>query len=264
MFLHLCKLKVSKIRGLIVDDEPLARDRIREMLKEHPDIEVIGEARNGREAIDSVVSHNPDLVFLDIQMPDLDGFDVLQNLNVEHLPVIIFVTAYDQHALRAFDAHAVDYLTKPFDRKRFAEAVDQAKIYLKGAKEPDTARILSMLQEIRASERYLERFAIKNGEKVFFVRAEDVDAIEAQGNYVRLNLGNSSHLLRDTLNNIESQINPRQFVRIHRRTIVNIDRVKEVQTWARGEYRVVLFTGAHYTLSRGYRQHFENVIKLGS
>jgi len=261
---RLCKLKVSKIRALIIDDEPLARDRIREMLKEHPEIEVIGEARNGREAIDSVVSHDPDLVFLDIQMPDLDGFDVLQNLNVEQLPVIIFVTAYDQHALRAFDAHAVDYLTKPFDRKRFAEAIDQAKIYLKGAKEPDTARILSMLQEIRASERYLERFAIKNGEKVFFVRAEDVDAIEAQGNYVRLSLANSaSHLLRDTLNNIESQINPRQFVRIHRRTIVNIDRVKEVQTWARGEYRVVLFTGAHYTLSRGYRQHFENFIKLG-
>ncbi|HET9711878.1 MAG TPA: LytTR family DNA-binding domain-containing protein [Pyrinomonadaceae bacterium] len=255
---------MSKIRALIVDDEPLARDRIREMLKEHPEIEVIGEARNGREAIDSVVSHNPDLVFLDVQMPDFDGFDVLQNLNVEQLPVVIFVTAYDQHALRAFDAHAVDYLTKPFDRKRFAEAVDQAKVYLKGTKEPDTARILSMLQELRAGGSYLERFAIKNGEKVFFVRAEDVDAIEAQGNYVRLSLGNSSHLLRDTLNNIESQINPRRFVRIHRRTIVNIDRIKEVQTWARGEYRVVLFTGAHYTLSRGYRQHFENFIKLGS
>jgi two-component system, LytTR family, response regulator len=253
-----------RIKALIVDDEPLARDRIREMLKEHPEIEVIGEARNGREAIDSVVNQHPDLVFLDVQMPDLDGFDVLQNLNVEKLPLIIFVTAYDHHALRAFDVHAVDYLTKPFDRKRFAEAVDQAKVFIKGAKEPDTARILSMLQELRASARYLERFAIKNGEKVFFVRAEDVDAIEAQGNYVRLSLANSSHLLRDTLNNIESQINPRRFVRIHRRTIVNIDRVKEVQTWARGEYRVVLSTGAHYTLSRGYRQHFENFIKLGS
>ena len=115
-----------QIKALIVDDEPLARDRIREMLKEHPEIEVIGEARNGREAIDSVVNHNPDLVFLDVQMPDLDGFDVLQHLNVEQLPVIIFVTAYDQHALRAFDVHAVDYLTKPFDRKRFAEAVTQA------------------------------------------------------------------------------------------------------------------------------------------
>jgi len=253
-----------RIKALIVDDEPLARDRIREMLKEHPEVEVIAEARNGQEAIDAIASQNPDLVFLDVQMPDLDGFSVLQNLDVQKIPLIIFVTAYDQRALRAFDVHAVDYLTKPFDRNRFAEAIDHAKVYMKGTKEPDTARILSMLQEIRAGERYLERFAVKNGETVFFVRAEDVDAIEAQGNYVRLSLAGSSHLLRDTLNNVESQINPRMFVRIHRRTIVNIDRVKEVQTWARGEYRVVLFTGAHYTLSRGYRQHFEKLIKLGS
>ena len=251
-----------RIRALIVDDEPLARDRIRELLKEHAEIEVIGEARNGREAIEVVMNQIPDLVFLDVQMPDLDGFDVLRNLNVKQLPVIIFVTAYDQYALRAFDVHAVDYLTKPFDRKRFAEAVDHAKVFMKGAREPDTARILNMLQELRGSVRYLERFAVKHGETIFFVRAEDVDAIEAQGNYVRLSLANSSHLLRDTLNNIESQVNPRKFVRIHRRTIVNIDRVKEVQTWARGEYRVVLITGAHYTLSRGYRQHFENFIKL--
>ena len=251
------------INALIVDDEPLARDRIRELLKEHPEIAVIGEARNGREAIDSIATLGPDLVFLDVQMPDLDGFDVLQNLQVEKMPLIIFVTAYDQHALRAFDVHAVDYLTKPFDRKRFAEAVEHAKVFMKGAKEPDTARILSMLQELRTGARYLERFAVKNGETVFFVRAADVDAIEAQGNYVRLSVAKSSHLLRDTLNNIESQINPRRFVRIHRRTIVNIDRVKEVQTWARGEYRVVLFTGACYTLSRTYRQHFEKFIKLG-
>jgi len=251
-----------RIKALIVDDEPLARDRIRELLKEHPEVEVIGEARNGQEAIAAVANHNPDLVFLDVQMPDLDGFDVLRTLDVERLPVIIFVTAYDQYALRAFDVHAVDYLTKPFDRERFARAVDQAKVFMKGAKEPDTARILNMLQELRAGTKYLERFAIKNGETLFFVRAEDVDAIEAQGNYVRLSLANSSHLVRDTLNNIESQINPRTFVRIHRRTIVNINRVKEVQTWGRGEYRVVLLTGAHYTLSRGYRQHFEEFIKF--
>jgi len=251
------------INALIVDDEPLARDRIRELLKDHPEVEVIGEARNGREAIDSIAAHKPDLVFLDVQMPDLDGFDVLQNLQVEKMPLIIFVTAYDQHALRAFEVHAVDYLTKPFDRKRFADAVEHAKVFMKGANEPDTARILSMLQELRTGARYLERFAVKNGETVFFVRAEDVDAIEAQGNYVRLSVAKSSHLLRDTLNNIESQINPRRFVRIHRRTIVNIDRVKEVQTWARGEYRVVLLTGAYYTLSRTYRQHFEKFIKLG-
>src|SRR3569832_2159018 len=173
-----------QIKALIVDDEPLARDRIREMLKDHPEVEVIGEARNGQEAIESVTNQNPDLVFLDVQKPKLDGFAILQKLDVRQFPLIIFVTAYDQYALRAFDVHAVDYLTKPFDRKRFAEAVDQAKVFMKGAAEPDTARILNMLQELRAGSRYLERFAVKNGETLFFVRAEDVDAIEAQGNYV--------------------------------------------------------------------------------
>jgi two-component system LytT family response regulator len=249
---------------LIVDDEPLARDRIREMLSDYPEIEVIAEARNGREAIDSIKTHSPDLIFLDVQMPDLNGFDVLANLNVERMPLIIFVTAYDQHAIHAFNVHAVDYLTKPFDRKRFAEAIEHARIFMKGTEEPDTARIMKMLQEFKAGPRYLERFAVKSGEKVFFIRSEDVDAIEAQGNYVRLQLGNSSHLLRETLNNIEAQIDPRVFVRIHRRTIVNINRVKELQTWARGEYRVVLQNGSHYSLSRGYREHFDSFIKLGS
>jgi two-component system LytT family response regulator len=251
------------MKTLIVDDEPLARDRIREMLSDYPEMQVIAEARNGREAIESIKTHAPDLVFLDVQMPDMNGFEVLENLNGERMPLIIFVTAYDQHAIRAFDVHAVDYLTKPFDRKRFAKAIEQAEIYLKGTEEPDTARILKMLQEFKAGPRYLERFAIKSGEKVLFIRSEDVDAIEAQGNYVRLNLGNSSHLLRETLSHVEAQIDPRVFVRIHRRTIVNINRVKELQTWARGEYRVVLQSGAHYSLSRGYREHFDNLIKLG-
>lgn len=251
-------------RVLIVDDEPLARDRIREMLKDEREIEIIGEARNGREAIDSITTHEIDLVFLDVQMPDMDGFDVLQNLSVKRMPLIIFVTAYDQHAMRAFDVHAIDYLTKPFDRKRFAEALDHAKTFMKGTNEPDTKRIMTMLQELKAGPRYLERFAIKNGETVLFVRTEDVDSIEAQGNYVRLNLAKSSHLLRDTLNNIEAQIDPRTFVRIHRRTIVNMNRVKELQTWARGEYRVVLLNGACYSLGRSYREHFDNFIKTGA
>jgi len=252
------------IRVLIVDDEPLARERIREMLKDDREMEIVGEARNGIEAVASITSLAPDLVFLDVQMPDMDGFDVLQKINVKRMPVIIFVTAYDQHAIRAFAVHAVDYLMKPFDRKRFAEPLDQAKIFMRGTNEPDTSRIMNILQELKAGPRYLERFAIKDGEKVFFVRTEDVDAIEAQGNYVRLNLGNSSHLLRETLNNVEAQIDPRMFVRIHRRTIVNMNRVKELQTWARGEYRVVLQTGACYSLSRSYRQHFDNFIRSGS
>jgi len=251
-------------RVLIVDDEPLARDRIRELLKDERETEIIGEARNGREAIESINTHQPDLVFLDVQMPDMDGFEVLRQLSVEHMPVVIFVTAYDQYAARAFDVHAIDYLTKPFDRERFTEALEHANTFMKGANEPDTKRIMAMLEELKAGRRYLERFAIKNNETVLFIRCEEVDSIEAEGNYVRLNLAHSSHLLRDTLNNIESQIDPRKFVRIHRRTIVNIDRVKELQTWARGEYRVVLQNGACYTLSRGYRQHFDDVVKAGA
>ena len=253
-----------RVKVLIVDDEPLARDRIREMLTDYPEMEVVEEARNGREAVEFIETHVPDLVFLDVQMPDFSGFDVLQNLKVDRMPLIIFVTAYDQHAIHAFEVHAIDYLTKPFDRKRFAEAIDQAKIFMRGTEESDTARIMKMLRDFKVGPRYLERFAIKNGEKTFFIRSEDVDAIEAQGNYVRLNLANSSHLLRETLNNIEAQIDPRVFVRIHRRTIVNINRVKELQTWARGEYRVVLQNGTHYSLSRGYREHFDNFIKSGS
>jgi len=252
------------MKVLIVDDEPLARDRISEMLKDYPEMEVVAEARNGKEAIDFIKTHKPDLVFLDVQMPDLNGFEVLENLEAELMPLVIFVTAYDQHAIRAFDVHAIDYLTKPFDRKRFAEALEHARVYIKGTEGTDTDRIMKMLQEFRAGPRYLERFAVKSGEKVVFIRSEDVDAIEAQGNYVRLNLGSSTHLVRETLSNIEAQIDPRVFVRIHRRTIVNINRVKELQTWARGEYRVVLENGAHYSLSRGYREHFDNFIKLGS
>jgi two-component system LytT family response regulator len=246
---------------LIVDDEPLARDRIRELLKGDHEIEIVDEARNGREAIEAIAARAPDIVFLDVQMPDMDGFAVLQALG-EKLPLIIFVTAYDQHALRAFDVHAVDYLMKPFDRQRFAKSLDRAKERIKRPPdENDAGRIMALLEELKAGVRYLERFAIKTGEKILFIRAQDVDSIEAEGNYVRLNVATSSYLVRETINSIESQLDPRTFVRIHRSTIVNINRVRELQAWARGEYRVMLDNDAHYTLSRGYREHFDNFIK---
>lgn len=246
---------------MIVDDEPLARDRIREMVKDDPEVQVIAEARNGLEALEAVAKYEPDIVFLDIQMPDIDGFEVLKNLKAESLPLIIFVTAYDQYALRAFDVHALDYLMKPFDRERFARALRHAKDQMKRpTDEQRDGKILALLEEIRGS-RYLERFAIKTGEKVLFVRSEDVDSIEAEGNYVRIKLAGTSHMLRETINSVESKIDPRTFVRIHRSTIVNINRVKELQAWARGEYRVVLQNGTSYTLSRGYRERFDNFIK---
>lgn len=248
-------------RLLIVDDEPLARDRIREMVKDDPEVQVIAEARNGLEAFEAVAKYDPDIVFLDIQMPDMDGFEVLKNLNAEPLPLIIFVTAYDQYALRAFDVHALDYLMKPFDRERFARALRHAKEQMKRpTDERREGRIMALLEEIKGA-RYLDRFAIKTGEKVLFVRSEDVDSIEAEGNYVRLNVAGTSHMLRETINSVESQIDPRTFVRIHRSTIVNINEVKELQAWGKGEYRVVLVNGTSYTLSRGYREHFDNFIK---
>jgi two-component system, LytTR family, response regulator len=251
-----------RARVLIVDDEPLARERIREMLKGDREIETIGEARNGCEAIEAITAQAPDIVFLDVQMPDLDGFEVLQAVGEKCLPLIIFVTAYDQHALRAFDVHAIDYLMKPFDRERFARALDHAKDQMKRpTDERDTSRMIRLLEELKAGAKYLERLAIKTGEKILFIRAEDVDSLEAEGNYVRVNVAISSYMLRETINSIESQLDPRTFVRIHRSTIVNMNRVKELQAWARGEYRVMLDNGASYSLSRGYREHFDNFIK---
>ena len=245
---------------MIVDDEPLARDRIREMLKGDPDIHCIKEARNGREAVEAVNELTPDIVFLDVQMPDMDGFAVLKRLPAP-LPIVVFVTAYDRYAVRAFDVHAVDYLMKPFNRERFAEALRHAKDHMKRPTDGrQEGRLLALLEELKGT-RHLERFAIKTGEKVLFVRSEDVDSIEAEGNYVRLHVAGASHMLRETINSIESQIDPRSFVRIHRSTIVNINRVKELQLWARGEYRVILDNGSCYTLSRGYREHFDAFIK---
>ena len=250
----------SALKVVIVDDEPLARDRIRELLTTHSDVEIVGEARNGQQALETIIVQQPDLVFLDVQMPDMDGFEVLKALDSDSIPLIIFVTAFDEYALRAFEFHAIDYLMKPFDRERFAKAIKHAKLQATRTKDRDTSNIIKLLEDIKPKTGYLERFIIKSGETVHFVPASEVDSIEAEGNYVRLRVGNCSHLLRETLNNIESQINPRQFVRIHRSTIVNMDRVRELQTWARGEYRVVLHSGASHTLSRGYRDHFENVI----
>ena len=248
---------------LIVDDEPLARHRIREMLKGDREVEIVGEARNGYEAIAAINTHAPDIVFLDVQMPDMNGFDVLKSVSARLKPLVVFVTAYDQHAVQAFDVQALDYLMKPFDRRRFAKALNHAKAQIRLRKRSDTASIIKRLEELNAADRYLERFAIKTGEAVLFIRAEDVDSIEAEGNYVRLNVANSSYLLRETLNNVETKIDRRTFVRIHRSTIVNINRVKELQIWAKGEYRVVLHSGASHALSRGYREHFDNFVNPG-
>ena len=252
---------------LIVDDEPLARERIRTMLKSVHDTDIIFEAANGGEAIDLISSEFPDVVFLDIQMPDMSGFQVLQALDANQLsliPAIVFVTAFDQYALQAFSFHAIDYLLKPFDRERFSETFRLVKERVKQKSgEEYNQRIFSLLEKMNAVPEYLEWITIKKDERIMLFRVEDVHWIEAQGNYVLLKFKENSQLLRETMDNLESQLNPRTFIRIHRSTIININQIKELQVWARGEYRVIMKSGKTLTLSRSYRNRFESFIKKG-
>ena len=250
---------------LTVDDEQLARELIREMLKSEKDVEWVGEARNGREAVSMIRAEAPDIVFLDIQMPDMDGFEVLESLSIKELlriPAIIFVTAYDQYALQAFEYHALDYLLKPFDRERFASTFNRAKEIVRQREGGEhQQQILKMIEQMRAQPEYLEWLTIKKNERILMLRVEDIHWIEAQGNYVELKFENASHLLRETMDSLEAQLNPKTFVRIHRSTIVNANRIKELQVWTPGEYRVLMHGGKTFTLSRGYRNRFDSFLK---
>ncbi|MGH7595280.1 MAG: LytR/AlgR family response regulator transcription factor [bacterium] len=252
-----------KIHTLIVDDEPLARERIRALLADEPDIEMIGECANGHEAVGAIQRDKPDLLFLDVQMPELDGFDVLQMIGAERMPAIIFVTAYDQYALRAFDVHALDYLLKPFDRERFQKALQRARLQIQQAQDGDlTQRLLAFLENLQPERKWLERLVIKSGGRVFFLKVEEIDWIEAAGNYVRLHAGRESHLLRETIKNLETQLDPKKFLRINRSTIVRIDRIKELQSWFNGEYAITLQDGARLTSSRGYREKLDALLQM--
>ena len=249
------------IRALLVDDEPLAREMIREMLKDDSDIEIVCECVNGREAIDAIQEHNPDLIFLDIQMPEIGGFEVLEALKSVNVPHVIFVTAYDQYAVRAFEVHALDYLLKPFDRERFDLAWRRAKAQILAARNGEMdQRILAILEELKAGSRYLERLVIKSGGRVFFLDTDDIDWIEAEGNYVSVHTGKKSHLLRETISSLDAQLDPKKFLRIHRSSIVKIDRIKELQPWFHGEYRVILQDGTQLTLSRNYRENLQEAL----
>jgi len=255
----------ERIRLLVVDDEPLARDKIRQMARRDPGIEIVGECANGHEALSSVHELRPDLLMLDVQMPELGGFEVLEALKGEpHAPVVIFVTAYDQYAVRAFEYHALDYLLKPFDRERFEAAVEHAKEHLR-ERAPNGSvdrRILALLEQLHTG-RYIERLVVKSGGRVYFLETGEIDWIEAEGNYINVHTGKKSHLLRETISNLEAQLDPRRFVRIHRSAIVNICRVQELQPWTHGEYHVILRNGTSLTLSRNYRDNLRNVLGNG-
>jgi two-component system LytT family response regulator len=250
-----------RTRVLIVDDEPLAREKIRLLLAREESVELAGECGNGADAVAAIQKLKPDLVFLDVQMPDGSGFDVIGHVGAERMPAVVFVTAYDRYALRAFDVHAVDYLLKPFDGERFQKALSRAQQHLerKDAGELER-RLLELVQDLRPAPQRPERFVVKSGGRVFFVRTDEIDWIEAAGNYVKLHVGADAHLLRETMNALEAQLDPDVFYRIHRCHIVNIERVKELQPWFNGEYVVMLRSGARLTLSRGYREKLQDRI----
>jgi two-component system LytT family response regulator len=245
------------IRTLIVDDEPLARERVKRFLGEESDIEIVGEAADGREAVEKIRTLRPDLVFLDIQIPELDGFGVLEEVGASRLPAVIFITAYDQYALKAFDFHALDYLLKPYDRERFRRALERARAQIAAGKSSDLdERLRALLENFKSGQKHLERLMIKSQGRVFFLRADEIDWIEAEGNYVRLHAGRDTHMLRETMNHLASRLDPEKFLRIHRSTLVNIERIKELQPMFSGDYTVVLRDGTQLTLSRTYRDHF--------
>ncbi len=249
---------MTKISALIVDDERLSRQRIRRMLSADGDVDVVGECSNGRDAVEFLKTSAPDLMFLDVQMPECDGFAVLE-ASAHSVPATIFVTAYDEYALRAFDVHAVDYLLKPFDDARLAEAVRRAKDHLgkrNASAERDRLRLL--LEELQKTQRRRKRIAVRAGENVLLLRVDQIDWIEAADNYANLHVGPDKYLVRETMNSLEHSLDPAAFIRVHRSAIVNIDRIKALQPWFRGDYRIVLNTGEHITLSRSYRQNLQS------
>jgi two-component system LytT family response regulator len=249
------------IRTVVVDDESLARERLCDMLAADPQIQIIAECANGQEAIEAIQLHSPDLVFLDVEMPGIDGFGVLEALPPESIPTTIFVTAYDQYAVRAFEVYALDYLLKPFDQERFEKALARAKTQISSQRtDALSQRILSALEEIKTRPVHLERLVIKMNGHVFFIKAEEIDWLEAEGNYVRLHAGKESYLLRDTISALESQLDPKKFIRVHRSAIVNIDRITELQPWFHGEYRIILTEGVQLTLSRTYREKLHELL----
>ena len=265
---------MERIRALVVDDEPVAREGIRVLVGGDPEIEIVGECADGREATAALRELEPDLVFLDIQMPEMDGFAVIEEIGAEAMPVVVFVTAYDQYALKAFEVAALDYLLKPYDDERFAAALARAKQQVRQGVVGDLSRRLITLLENQSepratrggsrrgvagdgASRYLERVMIKTGGRVIFLKVDEIDWIEAEGDYVKIHVRDRWHLLRDTMKCLEKELDPKRFARTHRSTIVNLDRIKELHPYFHGDYVILLHNGTEIKLSRSRRRQLE-------
>ena len=250
---------MKRIRALIVDDEALGRKRIRKLLEPHEWVDIVAEAGDGREAVAEINRLRPDLIFLDVQMPEMGGFEVLGRL--EHAPVIIFVTAHDQFALKAFEAHAVDYLLKPFDDERFEQALRRARTFLEGH---DAAviqeRLAGLLNGLAGQQKYLSRLAVQAAGRVVFLKIEEIDWIEAEGNYVNLHVRKDAYLIRGRMQEFENQLDPEKFLRIHRSTIVNLDRVSEFHPMCKGDGVIVLKDGQRLSASRSCSRKLQSLM----
>lgn len=245
----------GKLRTVLVDDEVLARVALRQALASHPDVEVVGECGDGLEALAALPLLKPDLLLLDVQMAGMDGFEMLQALDMETPPLVVFVTAYDRHALQAFEAQAMDYLLKPLDQGRVDQALDKVRAQARGrAPQPAFQRVLSST--------YVGRLSVRRGEHIHLVRVEEIDWIEAEGNYVALHVAGATFLRRETLSGLEARLDPGRFIRIHRGTLVNVDRVQEIQPLFSGDAQVLLQNGAKLTLSRRFRDQAKDALGM--
>lgn len=245
---------MKNIRTLIVDDEPLAREGVRMMLESDPEIDIVGECQNGCQAVRDIIEHRPDLIFLDVQMPEMTGFDVLAEVGAELMPAVIFVTAHDKYSMAAFEVHALDYLLKPFTKQRFVKALERAKAQINDSSNNRiNRRLIALLQDFKLGEKYLKRVVIKAVGRVSFLDVGEIDWVEASDSYVRLHVGRVTHLIRGTMNGLEERLDPAKFLRIHRSTIINIERIKELRPLFHGEYIVTLKDGTQLTTGRSYR-----------
>lgn len=252
-----------KLRTLIVDDEPLAREWARNGLQDEPDIDIVAECGDGFEAVKAVTELKPDLMLLDVQMPGLDGFGVLASLEAQDLPAVIFVTAFDRYALKAFEAHAVDYLMKPFSSERLHDAVERARTQIDRSSERDLkAALHALLEDIQRERVFPEWLLIKKEDRSVFLRVADIDWIESSRNNVRLHVGKEIYVFHETTTGIESKLDPKKFFRIHRSTIVNIEKIKDMHPWFNGDYAVTLKDGTKLTLSSTYRERLKEFRRL--
>jgi len=247
---------------LIVDDESHARERLKKYIKSDSELKVAGECSNGVEAVESISKQQPDIVFLDVQMPKMDGLGVIETVGAENMPVVIFVTAYDRFAIQAFKVNAMDYVLKPVAKDRFIESINRAKNSIQNRKNGElNRRLLNLLEEMKPQKQYIDRIMVKSSDRMYLIKTEDIDWIEADDNYVKLHVGPKYHLLRQTMKSLEDTLDPDIFLRIHRSVIVNMDRIKEIQQWFNNEYTVILKDGTELTMSRGYKDKAKEMFK---